>query len=149
VAIKQAKRNVEELRDEFTQGLTNEIAKIEALVDTTAQHLPENALKSGIDLSGIIFNLAGALGYSRAQAIAASLHDLLVVMSEKELRCVEPVLIHAMAARCAAPGKPQLSKKETEQLLDHLNKIIVHFREQPDPCNKSNCQECPGAVHCR
>jgi len=146
-ALEQAQHNVDQLRDEFTQGLANEIGKIEALTHTATGKITDEGLKDGIILSAVIFNLAGTLGYSCLQGVAASLYDLLVVMEEKGLRCIDPLVVHARAARISAPGMPTISEAAAGELMKHLKDVIAHFRNQPDPCAKSKCGNCPVKQH--
>lgn len=142
-AIKRAEHNIDGLRQEFTLGLTREIFKFESLANADAGHLSEIALQEIIILSTVIYNLAGALGHPCLQETAASLYDLLVVMSDKGLRCVDPVLVHASVARLLAPGMPPVSEGEAQKLLGQLKEIVAHFRDKLDPCNRAACSACP------
>lgn len=144
-AIEQAERCVKEVRDDLTVGLKNEIDKIDALTTASMRHLPADAPESGIALAAVIFNLAGVLGYPYLQAVAASLHDVLVVMMEKGLLCADPVIVHAQASRLTAPGMPPISEEEARRLLDHLGTIVAHFRDRQNPCGRA-CSVCPGAA---
>lgn len=150
IAIRQADHNVAELREEFERGLKEEIVRISDLVDMAEEQLSDRALLSVVGSAAVIFNLAGALGYSTTQAAVAKLYDFIAVLSDRGLRCVEPLTLIAMAAKSAGPGMPKLSEKQAKDLLDHLDKILIHFRDHPSPCSKeSGCTVCPSAAHCK
>lgn len=142
-AIAQAESNVAGLREEFTQGLSAEISKIAALAFSPDQKMPDEAVKELAILSTVLFNLAGTLGQGCLQAVAASLYDLLLVMTERGLNCTDPVIVHARAAQLLAPGMPPLPEAQGKQLLAQLKDIIAHFRDKPDPCNSKACPTCP------
>jgi hypothetical protein len=146
MAIAQAESNVATLRDEFTQGLSEEIAKIAALSDQANRHMSDDVAKELAILSTVVFNLAGTLGQNCLQSVAASLYDLLLVMSERELSCTDPIVVHARAAQLLAPGMPPISGSQGQQLLAQLKDIIAHFRDKPDPCNSKACPTCPAAA---
>lgn len=147
-AVQRAEHNVGELRQEFTFGLMGEITRIEALAAGDGGHLTEDGLAQCLVISAVVFNLAGTLGFSCLQAVAANLYDLLVVMSEEGMRCLDPVLIHARAARLLAPGTTPISEEQQRQLLKQLKQIVAHFRDTPDPCNKAACVTCPAKTAC-
>lgn len=147
-AVQRAEHNVGELRQEFTLGLVGEIARIEALAVGGGGHLTEHGLEQCLVVSAVVFNLAGTLGFSCLQAVAANLHDLLVVMSEKGMRCLDPILVHARAARLSAPGMTPISEEQQRRLLEQLKQIVAHFRDTPDPCNKAACVTCPAKTAC-
>lgn len=142
-AIAQAQNNVASLQEEFTQGLSEEIAKIAALANSATRHLSDDGAKELAVLSTVVFNLAGTLGKSCLQAVAASLYDLLQVMGERGLNCTDPVIVHARAAQLLAPGMRPVSEAQGKQLLAQLKDIIAHFRDKPDPCNSKACPTCP------
>lgn len=148
VAVQRAEHNIGELREEFTLSLTGEVARIEALAAGDAGHLTEDGLENGLVISTVVFNLAGTLGLSCLQAVAANLYDLLVVMSDKGMRCLDPVLVHARAARLSAPGMTPISDEQQRRLLRQLKEIVAHFRDNPDPCNKAACAACPAKTAC-
>lgn len=147
LAIERAKDALEQKRGEFTQGLASEIEKIGVLAKTATGEISETALEDGITRSAVVYNLAGTLGYLDLQAVAASLYDLLVVMSEKGLRCVDPIIVHAEAARLSGPGMPKLTDASHDQLLSHLKEVVAHFRDKPEPCAKGVCTVCPAKQH--
>lgn len=146
VAIQQAEHNIGQLRQEFTLGLAGEIAKIEALAAGDGGHLSEDGLGEGLVISTVVFNLAGTLGLSCLQAVAANLYDLLVVMSDTGMRCLDPIMVHARAARLSAPGMAPLPDEMQRQLLGQLKEIVAHFRDNADPCSKTACAACPAKV---
>jgi hypothetical protein len=142
-AIKRAEHNIDGLRQNFTQGLANEISRMEALAGGEERDLPKDVLRDLLNLSAIVFNLAGTLGHALLQSVAASLYDLLAVMLDRGLRCSDPIIVHTHAARLAAPGMPPISQEQAKRLLDRLEATVAHFRDRPDPCNKAACTACP------
>lgn len=67
-------------------------------------------------------------------------------MSERGVRCSDPILVHARAALLAAPGMPPLSDAMQRDLLGNLKGVVIFFQTHPDPCGKGDCGSCPAAA---
>lgn len=145
-AVAQALYNVEEIREVFTRGIVDEVAKLHRLALLKDEHLTDDALEEGADLAGVIYNLAGAMGYDCLQLICASLSDLFVAMSGRGIRCSDPILVHARAALLASPGMPPLPDQVQRELLNNLKNVVGFFQAHPDPCAKTQCGACPGSA---
>lgn len=139
-AVARAEQQVESLREDYIADLARKVELIEQLAGTGPQ-IAEDALNELAVLSPVIFNLAGAFGYPLLQQIAASLYDMLVVTAGMDLSCKALVLVHARAAKLAAPGMPEISEEEAENLLRELRYATLFVSDQTKPC-RAECSAC-------
>jgi hypothetical protein len=62
-AVAQAVTNVEEIRGVLTQGIGEEIAKLHHLALRREVSVSDDTIEEGMALAGVLYNLAGAMGY--------------------------------------------------------------------------------------
>jgi len=136
-AVAQALTNVEEIRGALTQGIGEEISKLHHLALRREEPVSDDTIEEGVALAGVLYNLAGAMGYHCLQAISASLSDLFVVMSDGGSRSNESILVHARAAMLASPGMPPLSRETEQELLDKLKDVVSFAGSVPDRSGKA------------
>jgi hypothetical protein len=136
-AVAQALTNVEEIRGILTQGIGEEISKLHHLALRREEPVSDDTIEEGVALAGVLYNLAGAMGYRCLQSICASLSDLFVVMSDGGSRSNEPILVHARAAMLASPGMPPLSHETEQELLDKLKDVVSFAGSAPDRSRKA------------
>ena len=140
-AVEQAERHVESLRESYVADLAGKIELIERLAGPGPK-VPEEALSQLSILAPVIYNLAGTFGYTLLQHVAASLYDMLIATAGKEINCRALVLIHARAARLAAPRMPEIPEEEAENLLRELRYATLYVCEQTKLCH-DECSICP------
>lgn len=147
-ALVEANKNVEVLRECAVETLVEQVRFIETLVEPGALTISDERRDAGAGLAPALYNLAGTFGFRMLQDVAASLHEVLVVMRDRGLNCAAPVLVHVQAAKLAQPGGPKLSQSEEAHLLDELSRVVRHLRV-PDsgPCGAGGCSRC-GPIAC-
>lgn len=140
-ALARAASHLENLRTEYVADLVKKTHLIEQLAGPGPQ-MPDEAVNELGVLAPVIFNLAGTFGYTLLQEIAASLYDALVLTASLSLNCRALVIVHARAAKLAAPGMPEIPTEEAAQLLSELRGATLAICGQEKSCG-GECAACP------
>jgi hypothetical protein len=128
-AIENARKNIEQMRDQGDEAIIRSIAEINAIVNAPQ---PEDKL-SEADMSAVlicadqIVTLAETFGHELLDVIARSLCDMVDGLLGSGKRDLAPILVHVQAMDMMAPGSTTLSDAEFETIIGELSKVRKHF----------------------
>lgn len=132
MALSEAQRGLENLRDECIDAIEESIADVEAIVHgAKGNTLADEQMNALLPHAERIFALAGTFEMDCLQMAARSLCDITEGLLALERRDVAPIAVHAQAIRLFAPKGEMPPQENTERVLAELAKVLAHFRIVP------------------
>ena len=141
-AVAEAAGVAEGLKDQLTAALVHEVETLPEKAGPGTGSISRDGAAELAKSAAVIFNLAGTYRYFDLQTVAASLMDTLGVMRERNLDCLEPLVVHMRAAKLLSPAAAALSRQNAALLIDQLKSVVQHLKT-PDPCEPASCEACP------
>lgn len=131
-AVEEARRLIEELREECEKAIPGEITMLEDFVALAGSSINTNHLSMILDVVDPLLTLSGTFGTPTLDAVVKRFCDLCAGMRDRGITAVAPLQVHLSAMRLV--WNNQLGEAESAAILGELQRIHVHYGiEQHEP----------------
>jgi len=128
MAVAEASKNVESLRDEFVAAIPGEIQALEEILSGDIRGVAGAiTLDAMLRRAGQILTLSGTYGFDRLDVVVKRFCDLVMGMQEKNIEDIAPIKVHLRAMRLVYPGAPEISDEEVAHVLEGLARVHSHY----------------------
>lgn len=128
-AVLEARKLIEELRDECEKAIPGEITMLEDFVALAGASISVDQLKMILDVVDPLLTLSGTFGSSTLDAVVKKFCDLAAGMREKNVTAVAPLQVHLRAMWLVWNNK--LGEAEAAEILAELQLIHAHYGIEP------------------
>ncbi len=137
-AIAEARRLIEELREEYEKAIPVEITSLEDIVALFGESVSSRQLAMLLDAVDPLLTLSGTFGPAILDRVVKRFCDLCAGMMDKGIASVAPLRVHLRAMRLV--WKSDLSVEAAEEILGELTRIHTHYgivprsADEPEDC---------------
>lgn len=137
-AVAEARKLIEELREEYEKAIPVEITSLEDLVALFGETVSPRQLAMILDAVDPLLTLSGAFGSPTLDAVVKRFCDLCAGMMEKGISAVAPLRVHLRAMRLVWTA--DLDEQSAAEILEELTRIHTHYGivprsgDEPEDC---------------
>lgn len=140
-AVLEARRLIEELREECEKAIPGEITMLEDFIALAGSSITVNQLSMILDVVDPLLTLSGTFGSSTLDAVVKKFCDLVAGMREKNVAAIAPLQVHIRAMWLIWNNK--LDEAQAAEILGELQRIHTyygiapHIADEPDDLEKA------------
>ncbi len=137
-AIEEARRLIEELREECERAIPAEITSLEDIVALFGETVSARQLAMVLDAVDPLLTLSGTFGPAILDKVVKRFCDLCAGMIDKGITAVAPLRVHLRAMRLVWKG--DIAGEVANEILGELTRIHTHYGivprsdDEPDDC---------------
>jgi hypothetical protein len=141
LAVEEAKKSVEDLRDLALETIEQAIGAIEAIAYSAKRNRMDKVdMKEVLIKADHLVTITATFGLRALEDVLKSLCDVtdgLLALSSND---AAPIVVHVQAMRLLAPDSPPLDTEQSKRVLAELSKVREHFHFAPLTISgQSNC----------
>lgn len=142
-AVEEARRLIEELREECERAIPAEITSLEDIVAIFGETASAKQLGMILDAVDPLLTLSGTFGPAILDSVVKRFCDLCAGMVDKGITSVAPLRVHLRAMRLVWRG--DLDPVAANEILEELTRIHTHYGIVPrSQCEPDDCGVGPG-----
>jgi hypothetical protein len=132
LAVEEAKKSIEDLRDLALETIEAAIRAIETIAYSAKRNqLAQSEMKEVLRLADQVVTMAATFGLESLECAVKSLCDVTDGLLTRESNDAAPIVVHVQTMRLLAPGGATLDAEQTQRVLSELTKVRAHFHFAP------------------
>jgi hypothetical protein len=132
LAVEEAKKSVESLRELGIEAIETALRAIEAIAySAKANKLAAADMKEILHQADHVVTMAATFGLDTLECAVKSLCDVTDGLLTRESNDAAPIIVHVQTMRLLAPGSAPLDVEQSQRVLSELTKVRAHFHFAP------------------